>query len=393
MGSINSYQAIFDVLPYPCLVLVPKEDDFIVNDVNRSYLTKTNSTKSAFVGHTLRKGLLSSFETSDHDLIEILQHSLDEASRTKSSHQTDILQIANPDTSQSESWYWQFKHIPVSNEGELGIILQTIQDCTDQVLSEEHRKSYEGSFVSKDQLHRQKVDLQGQVQKKSAQFEAASSELNNFIYSVSHDLRAPLRRIDGFSQELLNEYQDQLDEKGAHYLTRVREGAQELGNLIDDLLKLSRISRRSVEIEEINLSQLAKSVFNDLIENKSDRSISIDIQEDLFVEADRGLLKIVLTNLLSNAIKFTSKEEQPQITIGAIQKQDQTSYFVKDNGAGFDPEYADKLFRAFNRLHSQKDFKGTGIGLATVKRIVNLHGGTIWGESTPGKGATFFFNL
>ncbi|NBC04922.1 MAG: hypothetical protein GVY20_14620, partial [Bacteroidetes bacterium] len=226
-----------------------------------------------------------------------------------------------------------------------------------------------------------------------AQYESASQELDDFVYSVSHDLRAPLRRIDGFSQELLNEYVEKLDDTGAHYLKRIRQGAQDMGQLIDDLLKLSRISRRNVEKEEFDLGEIAKTVFDDLMDVESEREVEIVIEENLIVVADKGLIKAMLVNLISNALKFTSKKEETKIQVGSTSNEGEKVFYISDNGVGFNSAYSHKLFKAFSRLHSHHEFSGTGIGLATVKRIMTLHGGTIWAESPEGEGATFYFQF
>ena len=206
-------------------------------------------------------------------------------------------------------------------------------------------------------------------------------------------MRAPLRRIDGFSQELLNEYSDRLDDTGTHYLNRIRQGAQDMGNLIDDLLKLSRISRKKIEREEIDLGKISRSVFDELTELEPEREITLTVESQLVLEADKGLIRAMMTNLISNAIKFTSGREKAEITIGQKTMDGERIYYISDNGVGFDPAYSEKLFKAFSRLHSSKQFEGTGIGLATVKRIIGLHSGDIWAESRKGEGATFYFTL
>lgn len=235
--------------------------------------------------------------------------------------------------------------------------------------------------------------LLDQIREKTNQYELASRELDDFVYSVSHDLRAPLRRLDGFSQELLNEYTDQLDDTGVHYLTRIRKSAQDMGQLIDDLLKLSRISRSTIERDDIDIGNLVKDIFHELIDDSKAHNIQLHLEGDLSANADPGLIRILLTNLISNAMKFSAGVKKPVVEAGSVWVNNNKAFYIKDNGVGFDPAYSEKLYQAFQRLHSQHEFPGTGIGLATVKRIVNLHGGDIWAESTPGKGATFYFNF
>jgi light-regulated signal transduction histidine kinase (bacteriophytochrome) len=226
-----------------------------------------------------------------------------------------------------------------------------------------------------------------------AGLEAANKELEAFAYSVSHDLRAPLRSMDGFSQALLDDYSDKLDEQGRDYLKRVRAGAQRMGTLIEDLLKLSRIARHEMQREQVDLSALAGKIAAELKESEPSRDVVLSIQDGLVADGDERLLRVVLENLLGNAWKFTGKRAKAVIELGATEHEGQTAYFVRDNGAGFDMAYADKLFGAFQRLHSTSEFTGTGIGLATVQRIVHRHGGRVWAEGKVGEGATFFFTL
>ncbi len=222
--------------------------------------------------------------------------------------------------------------------------------------------------------------------------EAANRELQAFSYSVSHDLRAPLRAIDGFSQVLLDDYSDRLDDTGKDYLDRVRHGAQRMAELIDDLLDLSQVGRQELRRETVALSELADSIVNKLAETDPGRSPRVTVQRGLTAEGDNRLLEMLLHNLLGNAWKYTSKVDNAEIEFAAKKGDGYTVYYVRDNGAGFDMSYADKLFGTFQRLHGH-EFEGTGIGLATVKRIVERHHGRVWGEGEVGKGATFYFTL
>src|SRR5882724_9111485 len=223
--------------------------------------------------------------------------------------------------------------------------------------------------------------------------EQANKELEAFSYSISHDLRAPLRAIDGFSRALLDEYRDKLDQQGSRYLDRVRTAAQRMAALIDDLLHLSRISRAALRKEPVSLSELARAVADTLRERDPSRTVSIEIAGGLQAHGDARLITIVLESLLGNAWKYTSKCSNAQIAVGQETQDDETAFFVRDNGAGFDMAYADKLFAPFQRLHQDSDFEGTGIGLATVQRVISRHGGRIWAEAQVGKGATFRFTL
>lgn len=236
-------------------------------------------------------------------------------------------------------------------------------------------------------------NLNEDLKQRAAQLEAANKELEAFSYSVSHDLRAPLRSIDGFSQVVLEDYGQQLPADARIYLERVRAAAQRMATLIDDLLNLSRVTRTAVQPRFINLSKIAEEITQALQEDHSDRQVTFSITPDLMVEADPHLMRIALENLFSNAWKFTSKREHTIIEFGQQSRVKERTFFVRDNGVGFDMAYANKLFGVFQRLHSVSEFPGTGVGLATVHRIIAIHGGRIWAESVEGKGTTFYFTL
>lgn len=225
------------------------------------------------------------------------------------------------------------------------------------------------------------------------ELERLNKELEVFAYSVSHDLRQPLRAMDGFSKVLLEDYGAALDEQGRHYLQRIRAGAQRMGDLIDGLLTLSRVNQKPIEKRAIKLDALARRVFQRLHEADPSRSVEVIVQPDLDADGDPHLMESVLENLVGNAWKFTAKRPDARIEVGARLADDRRVFYVRDNGAGFDMNYSNKLFGPFQRLHSSKEFQGTGIGLATVQRILHRHGGRIWAESQPERGATFFFSL
>jgi light-regulated signal transduction histidine kinase (bacteriophytochrome) len=226
-----------------------------------------------------------------------------------------------------------------------------------------------------------------------AELERKNKELEAFSYSVSHDLRAPLRSIDGFSQALAQDYSTVLDAKGHDYLTRVRASARRMGELIDDLLQLSRVGRADLVLMSVDLSELARSVLADLARKDPDRRVEVVVAETPRAAADPRLMRVVLDNLLGNAWKFTGKVAAARIEFRAESADGQLAYVVADNGSGFNMEYASKLFQPFQRLHSESEFSGTGIGLATVYRIIDRHGGRVWARSAPGEGATFCFTL
>lgn len=238
------------------------------------------------------------------------------------------------------------------------------------------------------------AELEQRVEQRTRALAAANRELESFSYSVSHDLRAPLRTIDGFSQILIDEYADVLDEAGKGYLERVRAGSQRMAKLIDDLLELARVTRRDLQFRPCNITAMAHDIVRDLHGAEPERAVNVRVAEGMQVTADEGLLRVALDNLLRNAWKFTSLEPQAVIEVGCSKVgEDAHTFFVRDNGVGFDMAYVDKLFGAFQRLHSETEFQGTGIGLALVQRVIRRHGGQVWAEAEPESGATFYFSM
>jgi light-regulated signal transduction histidine kinase (bacteriophytochrome) len=223
--------------------------------------------------------------------------------------------------------------------------------------------------------------------------EAASRELEAFSYSVAHDLRAPLRGMNGFAQVLLDEYKGKFDAEGLDWLNEIVLNANRMGALIDALLSLSRVTRSELCREVVDLSSLARASLSAIAAQEPERQVEMSIQDDLRAELDPVLARALFDNLLGNAWKFTAKTTAARIEVGSSERGHERVLFVRDNGAGFDMSYAQKLFAPFQRLHSNLEFPGTGIGLATVQRIVRRHGGRIWAESSPGQGATFFFTI
>ena len=261
--------------------------------------------------------------------------------------------------------------------------------------------------ASEEQLRAHATELEQRVAERTAELEranvelrqsateltVANGELDAFAYSVSHDLRAPLRSIDGFSQVVLEDYADELDEDGRDALSRVRAASQRMGALIDSLLRLARISRIPMSPERVDLSAMARDIAGELHNGEPGRAVDLRIEPGLEAWGDRRLLEIALGNLIRNSWKYTARQPRPRIEVATAQANGRRAFMVRDNGAGFDMRYADKLFAEFQRLHSQTEFDGIGVGLATVRRIVRRHGGEIWAEGAVGQGATFYFNL
>jgi len=246
---------------------------------------------------------------------------------------------------------------------------------------------------AEDQIRQFNMKLEQRVLDRTLQLETTNKELEAFSYSVSHDLRAPLRGIDGWSQALLEDYHDQLDAQGQQYIERVRSETQRMGHLIDDMLRLSRLVRAEMIKEQVELSAIARDVVERLKQDEPHRQVDFSIQAGLTAQGDPHLLESVLANLLGNAFKFTGKRADARIEFGQTELKEQHVFFVRDNGAGFNMMYAQKLFGAFQRMHKDSEFPGTGIGLATVQRIIHRHGGRVWAEAEIERGATFYFTL
>lgn len=260
-------------------------------------------------------------------------------------------------------------------------------------LYEENQKKITQLKNATAEIYKLNDELEQRVIERTAQLEAANHELEAFAYSVSHDLRAPLRSVDGFTQALLEDYHEKLDETGKEYINRVRNATQHMGLLIDDMLKLSRVTRTEFRHESINLSAMVKEIVEASRQMNPDRIVDVTIKKGIIVRGDPYLMRIALQNLIDNAWKFTGKEVHPKIEFGSTVKEKETTCFIRDNGVGFDMAYVDKLFGPFQRLHTTQEFSGTGIGLATVQRIINRHGGHVRAEGEIGKGAVFYFTL
>ena len=274
-------------------------------------------------------------------------------------------------------------------------LLGTAAELLIRTLRDRHRLELSAAEIEalNHELRGFNVTLEASVEQRTRELAISNQELEAFSYSVSHDLRAPLRTIDGFSLALQEDFAEQLSDEGRDYINRVRAGVQRMGTLIDALLQLSRVTRSELNAEPVDLSQLITLVFNELLAADPDRDITLAAQPDVHVSGDARLLRIALENLLGNAFKFTAKTPAARIEFGTIQEADHTVYFIRDNGAGFDMQYVDRLFTAFQRLHGDRDFKGSGIGLATVSRIIRRHHGNIRAEGQIGKGASFYFTL
>lgn len=283
---------------------------------------------------------------------------------------------------------------PKTSDDEIGLLVDAFNGMLDELgrraeVLEQSNQKLEGAEA---ELRALNAQLEERVSTRTAALEEANRELESFSYSVSHDLRAPLRAIAGFSKLLGSDHEESLDEEGKRKVGIIRDQAVRMGMLIDDLLAFSRLGRKSMDPAPVDMSELANKAF-ERINSEGNEAVDFRIGRLPPATADRSLLEQVWTNLLSNAVKFSSRKDKPVVEVGGIVEEHEYVYFVRDNGAGFDPRYSEKLFGVFQRLHHESEFPGTGVGLALVQRIVSRHGGRVWADSQPGEGATFHFSL
>lgn len=349
-------------------ILILNAETRKITDVNPYMMELLGYTREEFLGKELWE-------------IGLLKDEKESATAFKELQENKFIRYEDLPLETKNGKKWEVEFISnVYIENDFPVIQCNIRDITERLNSEEKLKQLNET-------------LEQRVAERTAELKAANKELEAFSYSVSHDLRAPLRAIDGFSRALLEDYSEQIDETGQNYLNRVCAASAHMAQLIEDLLNLSRLSRSEMRYQTVNLSKMAGGIAEKLKENEPERTVKFSIEKDVTAKGDERLLRIALQNLFDNAWKFTSKRENAEISLGKTRNGEKTEYFVCDNGAGFDMAYADKLFGVFQRLHTTKEFEGTGIGLVTVQRIIHRHGGSIRAEAEVGEGAAFYFTL
>lgn len=440
----TDFKLIFYAAPTLFLLLKPNSPEFTIIDANDAYL-KATVTKRYEI---MNRGLFDVFPDNPSDLkadgVSNLKRSLDIVIASKEANamptQKYDIQVTTENGIVFEERYWDPKNTPVLNDkNEVVYIIHQAEDVTAKILLEremqnasveiEHKslvikeneerintilnallKYTTMDFSDKlkitdkgDELDAIVVGLNSLIDELENQMkllkvtndelEYANNELDSFSYSVSHDLRAPLRAINGYSQVLMEDYGTQLDETGKHTIQVIIKNAFKMAALIDDLLTFSRIGKQGLTKVILNMNNMIQSIIQEFKIQPQNNSVEFLIKPLDDVEGDSSMLKQVITNLVSNAIKYSGKKEKAIIEIGSFKKENMIVYYVKDNGAGFDMKYYDKLFGVFQRLHSASEFEGTGVGLALVQRIVKKHQGEVWAEAEPEKGATFYFSL
>jgi PAS domain S-box-containing protein len=376
--SEEKYRSLFENLPsafaYHRIVLDEEGNpaDYIFLEVNSSFERLTGLKRENILGKRVTE-VLPGIKEAEFDWIGVY------GKVALTGETIHFEQYAEP----LDRWYAISAYRPEQNH-----FVAVFDEITDRKAAEE-------------EIYLLNRELEERVRRRTAELASANKELETFAYSVSHDLRTPLRGMDGFSKILLEDYSEALDERGKDYLERVQAAAERMGSLIDDLLSLSRVSRAKLRRMHVNMTTMAESIAQDLKQNAPDRHIVFEIRPGMEVQGDPQLIGIVLENLLGNAWKFTGNCDDAKIEMGILDAEetlemgyaDKSVYFIRDNGAGFDMKYVEKLFGAFQRLHSTAEFPGTGIGLATVQRIIRRHGGKIWAKGDVDKGATFYFTL
>lgn len=438
-----NYNELFRKGPGLIMLLQPNES-FTILDASDLYLEATRTKRSEIVGRGLFEVFPDNPDEAGATGVSNLRRSLHRAigGKVKDTMQLQKYDVITPGG--FEEKYWLPRNIPVLDaNGEVDYIIHHVDDVTEKTILEhtwekERREAAEEidrksrfiqengerinrilsallKYTTMDFSDRLSLSDKGDeldaiaaglnslideleshthmLNQVNAALEYSNKELDSFSYSVSHDLRAPLRAINGYSQMLLEDYAGKLDDEGQHVIHVIIKNAAKMGALIDDLLTFSRVGKQSMTRVPLNLDSIVNSVIREITANYTGNPITWNVKPLINFEGDGSMIAQVMTNLISNAVKYSGKKDTPTVEIGSTEKDGMITYYVKDNGAGFDMKYYDKLFGVFQRLHSASEFEGTGVGLALVQRIIKKHQGEVWAEAEPDKGATFFFTI
>lgn len=389
-------QSLFESLPGLYLVLTP---ELVITAVSDAYLKATMATRAGIVGRELFEVFPDNPEDPAADGVRNLRASL---SRVRQHRAPDTMAIQKYDVRRPdgtfEERFWSPVNSPVLGaDGQLEYIIHRVEDVTDFVKKKPAASGADGQLQARmQQMEAEIYQHSREIQTVMGRLRAANEELESFSYSVSHDLRAPLRHIEGFAGMLSKHAEQSLDEKGRRYLTIIADSARRMGVLIDDLLAFARIGRTELRLQPVRLDEIVQDVRRSFAGETEGRRIEWELQPLPVVRGDPSLLRQAFVNLMGNAVKYTGRQPEARITVGPVDDAEhpgEITVAIRDNGAGFDMKYAKKLFGVFQRLHSSAEFEGTGVGLANVRRIIQRHGGRIWAEGEPGKGAVFYFSL
>lgn len=438
------YKLVFYTIPSLFLLLKPNSPEFTIMDANDAYLKATMTKRYEIIN----KSLFHVFPDNPSDIkadgVSNLKRSLEKVLESKQANAMPIqkydIQVTTENGISFEERFWNPVNTPVLNEkNEIVFIIHQVEDVTAKINLENKMKIASTEIEQKSVLIKENEErinailsallkyttmdfsnkltitdkgdeldaiivglnslideLENQMQLlkiSNEELEYANNELDSFSYSVSHDLRAPLRAINGYSQVLIEDYGHQLDENGKHTIQVIIKNAFKMAALIDDLLTFSRVGKQGLTKVTLNMTTMINIIVQDFKNQPHNNTVDFIIKPVEDIEGDNSMLKQVITNLISNAVKYSGKKEKAIIEIGSFQKNNTIVYYIKDNGAGFDMKYYDKLFGVFQRLHSASEFEGTGVGLALVQRIIKKHQGEVWAEAEPEKGATFYFSL
>jgi signal transduction histidine kinase len=395
----HDFQALFESAPGLYLVLKP---DLTIAAVSNAYLHATMTKREEILDRGIFDVFPDNPDDPDADGVRNLKASL---KRVLEKNKPDTMPVQKYDIRRPEAEgggfeerFWSPVNSPVvGTDGKLTYIIHQVEDVTEFIHLQQQRneqiKLTEELRTQGEQIRSFNIELEQLVNKRTSELEVAIKELEAFSYSVSHDLRAPLRHIGGYTNLLQKNLASTLNEANQRYLTLVSESVKRMDALIEDLLEFSRTNRQQIAQAQVDMQQLVKNVLNEITPDTKDRNIQWNIEPLSEVLGDYALLKQVWMNLLTNAVKYTKNCTQTEIHIGCLDNSNEITFFIRDNGVGFDMEYADKLFGVFQRLHRGEDFEGTGIGLANVRRIIMRHNGRTWAESRVNEGATFYFSI